>query len=329
MKKFRGIIVVLLSVFLVATCFSGCKSSSTPAKSSILLGISDQDTSLLWKGTTDELEKLAKAEGWRTVSAITGGDVEKGIENAQSFIAQGCKYMFFQCSDAGEMQTVQTMCNQAGVKVVMDGMETPGFVIVSGPNYDGGVLAGQHLGEAVQKDWGGQFDLLIVAGIPSLGLLNSERMDGELAGFEDEVVTPSTKIVNVDTPIDKLQDTTIMTNTLTAYPNAKHIALLGFMDQFEVIPMINAANAAGRLNQLLMVGFLISDPSAPTLLKEYPNIWLGDTDFSAIGGAQEAWSLIMKWNSGKTVPNGIYDQAAMWIDSTNVDQYYPGLASST
>jgi ABC-type sugar transport system, periplasmic component len=299
-------------------------AETTAAAVKKLVAINVFDTSLLWQNCVDRYTALATEHGWDTISAIFNNDSQKAITNVDSFITQKADYIYFQLSDKGLEQTVQEKCDAAKIPVIFNGMEEPGFITITADNYNAGITAGKKLGEAVMAKWDGKPDMVLVAGIPSLGDLNAKRMQGMLEGFQSVVTVDKSKIVQADiNEIDALKSTDLMTNVLTAHPDAKRIALLGFMDQFEVIPMINAAKAAGRLDQILATSFHISDPAAPGLLKQYPDIWIGQIDFSGNSYADKAFELIDMMEKGQAVEKKLYYTVPVWVDATNVDQLYP------
>jgi len=99
--------------------------------------------------------------------------------------------------------------------------------------------------------------------------------------------------------------------------------LLRWISDSEAIPMINAAEAAGRIDQILEVSIAVSDPAAPSLLKQYSDKWIGTVDFSGADYAKSAFEIIDMMEKGQAVEKKLYYTVPVWVDATNVDQLYP------
>ena len=302
----------------------GSKSDeTTPPTSQIKVGIDISSTDVFIQAIQDTMTAACDERGWEHAESVNYQEANKNVQNIQNLITQGCNYIMSYSSDEGAQETVRQMCEDAGVRVVFIGLEIEGYTTVGGGNYDGGQYVAQKLCEKADEKWDGKIDLVIVNEFPEVGEINTKRMGG-MVDYVKKAHPELTEeqFVYVDGGLDVLQSTEAAANALTAHPDAERILFLCASDVYQGLGSFNAANAAGRLDQVLISGFHMSDPSTPGMLVQYADTWIGQVDLlgSAYGG--KAIEIMDRWEAGENVEGKIEYCDFVWLDASNVADYY-------
>ncbi|MDR1506487.1 MAG: sugar ABC transporter substrate-binding protein [Treponema sp.] len=326
MSIFSGFSGVLLAVvFLAAGCSRGRETSAgsgnTPVK---VVGFDAMNSNVFNSAIQDGCREMAGARGWEVMILQNDTDPEKTLRNIDSFITRQVDYIFSGVIDAGLQETIYQKCRAAGMPVAFEGLEIEGYPTVAGNNYGGGRFAGEKLAAEAKKKWNGQVDLLLMIEAAETGEVNEKRMGGMFEGVTENLDIPQNKIVWIDASVDDLlKGSTMIANTLTANPDAKRILVCNFADVVGGVGTYNVAKAANRLDQILLTGYHVADEATPGILKQIPDIWIGQVDLMGYAFAKTAFDIFDKYEAGETVEPTMYYTDFVWIDSTNVDDYYP------
>lgn len=307
------------------------KQASTEAKDAegsqdskeIKVGIDISSTDVFNQTIQDTIVAACEERGWGHAESVNYQEADKNVQNVQNLITQGCNYIMSYSSDEGAQETIRQMCEDAGARVVFIGLEIEGYTTVGGGNYDGGQFVGKKLCEKADEKWNGEIDLVLVNEFPEVGEINTKRMGGMVdAVKEAHPELKEEQFVYVDGGLDVLKSTEAAANVLTAHPDAEHILCLCASDVYQGLGCFNAANAAGRLEKVLISGFHMSDPSTPGMLVQYSDIWIGQVDLLGSAYGEKAIEIMDRWEAGEDMEGKTEYCDFVWLDASNVADYY-------
>lgn len=336
MKRILAILTAAAVILIMAACSSMPGTSTPPSKpaegdSAGQTGESPFKVGFVMleaKGNNynimTELQKACEERGWDFVYESYDQDYEKSISVVQNFILQGCDALFIYTVDAGNMATLQAMCDDAGVGCAFTGLMEEGYIQLCDDEYNQGVFGAEKLIEGAQEKWDGAApDLLIVAEATEVGDGNRIRMHEALVPrlMEEYPNLTEDDICWVDCGLDLLKASSEIANILSAHPDAEHIMIPTFIDESGAQGAMNALESAGRTDQALLMTYHISDDVTVNYIKTSES-YLGSCYFppSAYVGPL-CDNVLAVWEKGGSVePHQIYS-AYEWITSENIDEY--------
>jgi len=250
-------------------------------------------------------------------------DAAVTTQNADLLIGRGIDVMLEYSVISAVAPTIMEKFNAAKIPVIAFDIPHPGAYFLGGDNYKSGLVTGQKMGEKAKAVWDGQVDLYISVEAPIAGETNTLRMGGTLDGIRQIIDLPESKIVRVDGKLTILDAQKVVTDTLTAHPDAKHI-LIGCIQDLNAQGALTAAEAAGRKDQVF-IGSFGPFQNALEYFRNSDNkngIWLGTTDFCPAQYGPVAMELVKKILAGESIPAETYFEP-VWLNCDNMNTLYP------
>jgi hypothetical protein len=282
------------------------------------------------KQVEDLILERCEKEGWKYETTVNGKDPAKAIENTAILIEKGCDYILSYVVDKSAPLTIQEMCDEAGIKLINEGQESPSDVLINtSPDlYKAGFECGVLAGKKALERWNGEVDLIISGQFPQMGYGNDTLVDGLNDGVKS--VLPELEEVWDDIYVwyDGAMTQQVATEgavgVFTANPDAKKIICLTTCDSLTGVGMWNAAMAAGRQNDIIIAGMQLNDPMSPGRLVAYPDHWVAQT-LSGWSAGAALLDLIDRWIAGEDIQPGLYfpDNGGYYLITKDTAYDYP------
>jgi ribose transport system substrate-binding protein len=240
---------------------------------------------------------------------------------ADDFIAQGIDLMIeFQIDETVGSQLMHQF-SRHNIPVIAVDIPMVGATYFGVDNYKTGFLAGQELGKAIQREWGGSVDTLVVLEHPRAGQLPASRIQGQRDGVEAIIglVDPA-RIITLDSGNTSSISETAMSLTLEALPRNQRIAVICFNDD-AAVGALEAVRKAYRTHEVLIVGQGADRRLRDELRRENTRI-VGSTAFHPERYGERIIEIALKILNGDPVPPAAYVDHT-FISAANVDVYYP------
>lgn len=244
-------------------------------------------------------------------------DRDTAVEVADSLIASGMDLIIeFQIYESvGNL--LMTKFNQAGIPVIAVDIPMLGATFFGVDNYQSGYIAGIELGKAVQQEWGGHFDHLLVLEHPRAGNLPATRIQGQIDGFKEIVGEVSDeRILYRDSGNTALISETVMLQLLQELPNEHRFAVISFNDD-AAIGALEAAKREHRAADVLIVG-QGADRRLREELRRGNSRIIGSTAFHPELYGERLVKLALAILQGEHVPPAVYIEHT-FINAANVD----------
>lgn len=268
------------------------------------------------------IEKAAAEAGnVDLVKADNKLDGATALANADNFITQGVDGVIEFQTDEKFGKVIMNKFKAKNIPVIAIDIPMPGATFFGVDNPRAGKMAGQGLGQWIKANWKGQVDALVMMELPQSGPIPAARLKGQRDGLEAVIgKIPETKVKHLDSKNTLEEARKLMTDTLTTLPNAKRIAVVCINDD-TALGAINAAEAAGRKNQIAVVAVDGSDRGREQIRKAgSPHI--GSTaSFPEKYGAKLIPAMLKKLEGGQ-LPESFYTEH-VFLTKANVDKYYP------
>lgn len=250
-------------------------------------------------------------------------DPVKAVENVDTLISAGvsCVIEFNGSSDANSQ--IKTMLDEADIPVIAVDIpvvnDAGAAPLVGVDNYSAGYCTGDNIGKAVEEQWGGEVDLYVSVETMSNGETNELRNGAMLDALRTHVDVPDDIVVRLDAKDTTEDAQRLMADTLSAHPDAHHIAICTHTDS-ETQGVYSAVVMAGREDDCLIGGI---GPSEMTMnnFKGEKNCWIGSTITPAEGYGEVAIPLAIKMIEGEEVPQENYCEF-FWLTHDNYGEYY-------
>lgn len=247
------------------------------------------------------------------------GDI--ALDVADTLIAQNIDLMI-------EYQIDETIGNQlmhkfaqANVPVIAVDIPMVGATFFGVDNYATGILAGRALGQAVQREWQGQYDYVVVLEHPRAGSLTAARIQGQLDGLEEVIgeIDPAA-LIRLDSGNTTQISEREMLEVLESLPGARRIPIICFNDD-AAIGALNAARKVNRAQDVLIAGQGADRRLRDELRRDNPRV-VGSTAFRPEAYGARLIELALKILRGEQVPPAVYVEPA-FISQHNIDLEYP------
>lgn len=293
-KRYLGVLAILFA-FVMLFSISGCGQeaagpSDEPAEETetIIIGFNNGSTTVdFLRQVGESMERAAAEYGVTLLVAESNFDTEQILPNVDNLLLQGAQVIVDFNVNAEVGGQLVDYCGEQGVPVI--GIDVL-YISPSGEegwffganNQMAGEVAGKGLAEAINEQWGGEVEYLLL-------FFNSENGDlvkKRLSGMYDGMLA-----AGIDLPEDKVEyidmggggsDTTLaanqkMTDWLTANPNLTKIAV-GTVNTETGQGVFSAVQAAGRDDNVLMA---TNNNGQQTLaaFEMGENSWLGGTAY--------------------------------------------------
>ena len=189
-------------------------------------------------------------------------------------------------------------------------------------NLEAGKIGGRNLGRMAMERWGGDVDALVLLELPQSGELPQQRMSGAVDGLK-EVLPDFTddKVIRVDSQGTVEGGRTAFTDVLTRLTDADHI-LVSVINDPVAAGALRAAEAAGRLDQVMIAG-QNATIEARTEICAGSEALIGSVGYFPDRYGDYLIPLAIRLAAGEAPPDEVLIDH-LWIDGTNIDQYYPG-----
>jgi ribose transport system substrate-binding protein len=240
---------------------------------------------------------------------------------ADDFIAQGIDLMIeFQIDETVGSQIMHQF-SQHGIPVIAVDIPMVGATYFGVDNYKTGFLAGEELGKAIQHEWGGSLDTLVILEHPRAGQLPASRIQGQRDGVESIIgpLAPE-RMITLESGNTSSISEAAMSRTLEALPRHQRIAVICFNDD-AAIGALEAARKAYRTHEVLIVGQGADRRLRDELRRENTPI-VGSTAFHPERYGERIIDIALRILNSEPVPPAAYIDHT-FISPANVDRYYP------
>lgn len=269
------------------------------------------------------LERAAKEAGNLDLVVVDNQlDGRVALQAAETLIAQGVQLAIEYQIDEKVNALLMEKFRQVGIPVIAVDIPMLGATFFGTDNYRAGHLAGVQLGESLQREWGGEFDRLIILEEPRAGAVPAARLQGQLDGLESVIgPAPAAKILHLDSGNTAQTSAVNVAAALARMPDAHRLAVLCFNDD-AALGALQAARRAGREADLLLVGQGADRPIREEIRRPGSRV-VGSTAFWAERYGPRLVELAQQVLRGELVPPAVYIQPVLLITSKNIDLYYP------
>lgn len=277
------------------------------------------------------IQRVAEACNLELVVADNDRDPVKTIDNVHNFMAQQVDGIieFNSLRDLGS-----AICDIAGDKPVLavDIPLEPCAVFMGADNRGAGEVGGRGVGALVKEMWNCEVDEVVTFEAPHVGQINTDRMNGQLAGlqeacpdlalgdFENWTPTVADSIVTriegfqIDPAFERGRD------YLTAHPDGKHIVALCLNDD-GCLGFHSAVEESGRSGQVIF-GTQGANSVTHGLIREDQYFAGGAGYFSERYGELLVPNII-RMIKGEGPESDPLLMTHVFIDSGNIDELYP------
>lgn len=328
----RYVICAIAVVFaLIATACSSSSNGSTQSGTDPTSASTGGQSGKLKIGYIEDNEKVAFAHA--VTLSIQDAAKKAGVDLI-SCDPQEDAAKALQCAISLKQQKVQGLINyqddqQIAAQLCAQGPQVPVIAIsikqepcqisfTGADNSAAGGLAGKSIGEYLKSNFDCKYDAWISLEASVTGALNADRMGSYRSGFESICgKVHDLRVLDVGGQADKAQ--VMVTDTLTALPNAKRIIMVGLNDAV-IEGGLAAASAKNRLNAVIASGQGL-DNSGVCAMRKYPDQWLGDTAYFPENYGNVVVPAIIKAAHGESIPESLPAKLG-WVTPKTVDQYY-------
>ncbi|GHU61416.1 sugar ABC transporter substrate-binding protein [Clostridia bacterium] len=342
MKKLLVVALVLVMVFTLAACAkttteelvaapagsSSSESASEPAaeEDTLTIGfanLTDSGDYMVWvkKG----MQQAADAAGVKLICVDNEADGAKAVQNIDTLISSGVDAVIEYMNDSTVNSQIKDMLDEAGIPCVAVDIPVENAAgkaaYMGGDNYKAGFICGENLGQAALDKWDGVVDLFISVETMSNGETNTLRNGGILDGIRSKVDVPDDKVVHVDGKDQTAEAQKVVTDALTANPNATHI-LIGCHQDDETQGAFAAVEIANRQADVLLAGCGPFGSTFENLRKPEPNFWIGSASFSPEQYGPVAIPIAIALAKGESVPEESF-VSHYFLTQANFNNYYP------
>ena len=245
---------------------------------------------------------------------------ELAVEIADNLIATGIDLMIEFQIDERVGNILMNRFNQAGIPVIAIDIPMVGATFFGVDNYQTGFVAGVELGKAVQQEWRGQFDRLVILEHPRAGYLPASRIKGQIDGFREIVgeISPD-RMIHRDSGNTTSVSETQMLQILQELPDEHRLPVICFNDDAS-IGAVDAARKVHRLQDVLVIGQGADRRMREELRKANSRI-VGSTSFHPELYGEKLIDLALHILKGEPVPPAVYMEYT-FINAANVDLHY-------
>lgn len=268
------------------------------------------------------LEKAA--QGRHEVELIVADnqlDPQVAVEVANELLAQEVDLVIEYQIDETTGNLISHKFQQANIPIIAVDIPMIGAVYFGVNNYEAGKMAGVELGKAIQQQWGGEVDYVIVMEQRRAGSLPAMRIQGQLDGLLEVIPSiPEQHFLRVDSDNTSEGSYEVMRSVLAKLDPSSSVAVICFNDD-AAVGALYAAKDTGILQNVLLVG-QGADRRLRAEMRKKDSPVVGATAYRPEEYGSYLIQLALDILSGKQVPPAVYMQHT-FINATNVDEYYP------
>ena len=267
------------------------------------------------------LERAAKAlQNVDLVVADNALSAERALHIADQLIRRQVDVAIEYQIDFKTGSMIMDKFKRAGVPVIAVDIPMVGATFFGVDNYRAGHMAGTALGEWLQQEWDGEFDLLVVLEESRAGSLPEARIQGQLDGLQEVIgELCEEKKLSLESGNTSSVSEAQLVKVLEARPDVRRVAVICFNDD----AAIGALQAARRLNReehVVIVG-QGADRRVRQELRRPGSRIIGSTAYRPERYGEKLLELALKVLNGESVPPAVYIDH-VFITPQNVDHYY-------
>jgi ribose transport system substrate-binding protein len=314
--------LAVTALLAVGTSAFGAASATPPATNKIVIGFIDHiDAIPFVQLVRKSIQSEGAKDGVKVDVCYPNGDAQKAVNCAAQFKAQKVNGII----SFNPVQAAAPRICAAGPKVpviAIDIIQPPCQSVFFGANNTAaGMLAGIGLGQWVKANLQCKVDAFVSMEAPVVGIVNTERAQGMLHGYES-VCGKAPHIIRVNGA--GTTDTSIQpaTDTLTQLTGDHKIMVVSLNDDM-AIGMIKAAQASSRLGDIYVAAQGADPTSWAYICGKTPfKHWVADTAyFPELYGSHVVPAMI-SLIEGQPQPKVIYTNHRV-VTPQNIKSIYP------
>jgi len=268
------------------------------------------------------LERAAACFGVDLIIADNEYDPQKALEVADNLITRQVDVAIEFQTDVGVAPALCAKFEDAGIPVVAIDIPHPCAVFFGANNLEAGRIGGENLARVAQERWGGEVDAMVALELPQSGELPQQRIDGAIAAAQAALPSlTDDKIIRVDGKGSLEGSLTAMQDTLTRLADADRVLVTAINDP-SAVGALRAVEQAGRTDQVLIAGQNATIEARDALCSENP-AFVGSVAYFPDRYGDKLIPLAIDLANGVEPPDAVYVDH-LWIDGSNLQQYYPG-----
>ena len=266
-------------------------------------------------------EAALKTENVELLHRDNDLDRQTALANVDWFVAQQVDLVIEYHIDAKAGNVIMDKLTQASIPTIAVDIPFPGATFYGANNYRAGYMAGEGLGQWVQKEWQGELDILLKLESSRVGPVVDARLQAQQEGLESVIGTLSEEqIITVDNHI-LVDDVEVIINDLLLTLNHHgKIGIIGLNDD-TALGALAAFEKAGFLDRVVAVGQGTDLHAIEALHRpNYP--FIGSTRYAPENYGEQLLELAIKILGDEPVPPAVYKEH-VFITKDNVGDFYP------
>jgi ribose transport system substrate-binding protein len=230
---------------------------------------------------------------------------DRAVEIADQFVQQNLDLIIEYQIDAQAGNRIMDRYRRADIPVIAVDIPMNGATFFGVDNYRAGHMAGEALGEWIQREWSGQLDRLIVLEEPRAGALPGSRIQGMLEGLHSIIgEIPSDQHMTLNSGNTGEVSEAQLTEALKQLPGLHRLAVLGFNDD-TAMGALASARKLHREKDVIIVG-QGADRRVRDELKKPDSRIIGSTAYWPEQYGEKIIPLALKILRGEPVPPAVY-----------------------
>jgi ABC-type sugar transport system substrate-binding protein len=185
-------------------------------------------------------------------------------------------------------------------------------------NLGAGRILGDFAVDQLKKKFG-NVDFVVNLYDAASGPEVKKRCDGVVEKVQAAYKLTDSQIVWLDSKADDVKTKTMTTDWLNSHPKAKKILFIGQNDD-RGYAINTAVNAAGRVNDCLIVSHNADPSSIENLQKGKKSAWVGTASYNSFTYGQQIIDMVGKILKGDKVDQSVYTKVTI-VSADNVAQY--------
>lgn len=335
-KRVLSLLAAICLMFASAACGNNTDSSSSILKDKVIekdeniktgtekkivvgyanLGETIDFSVKVKQGIIEEVSK----KGWDLIIADNKLEGAAAVQNADFLITRKVDIVFEFNVDSKVAPAIMQKFNAAKIPVIAIDIPHPGAPFFGANNPEAGKILGRALAAKAKEAWKGKVDLVILVDLPAAGEVVKQRIDNIIAGVRESIQVSDEKIIRVDGKNDVLPAKLVVTDTLIAHPEAKHI-LIGCLNDQNGSGALEAVQALNREKEVFIASHGCDAPAILNL-RGPENCWIGSVAYTPEKYGSYLVPLAEKILKGEEVPKSSSPQH-FFVDKNNIDKYYP------
>jgi ribose transport system substrate-binding protein len=268
------------------------------------------------------LERAAACFGVDLIIADNEYDAQKALEVADNLITREVDVAIEFQTDVGVAPTICSRFEEAGIPVIAIDIPHPCAVFFGANNLEAGRIGGENLARIAQERWNGEVDAMVSLELPQSGELPQQRLDGAIEAAQAALPSlTDDKIIRVDSKGSLEGARTVMTDVLTRLADADQILITAINDPAAAGAM-RAVEQADRADDVVIAGQNATIEARDEICKGN-EAFAGSVAYFPDRYGDKLIPLAIDLANGVEPPEAVYIDH-LWIDASNIDQYYPG-----